>query len=60
MTPSAMTQEVAAAKILTAVKGGQTLDAAAAGLTVTTLPPAGRSTGAPGAAARSFWSRCSA
>jgi peptidyl-prolyl cis-trans isomerase D len=41
-------QEVAAARILTEVKGGETLDAAAAGLTVTTLPPAGRSTGAPG------------
>jgi peptidyl-prolyl cis-trans isomerase D len=41
-------QEEAAAKILTAVKGGKTLDAAADGLSVQTLPPVGRSTGAPG------------
>jgi peptidyl-prolyl cis-trans isomerase D len=41
-------QEEAAAKILTAVKGGKTLDAAATGLSVQTLPPVGRSTGAPG------------
>ncbi len=41
-------QEVAAAKILTAVKAGQTLDAASPGLSVQTLPPVDRAAGAPG------------
>ncbi|CAH2599795.1 Peptidyl-prolyl cis-trans isomerase ppiD [Rhodovastum atsumiense] len=42
------TQEEAAAKILAAVKGGQSLEAAAPGLTIRHLPPVGRASPAEG------------
>jgi peptidyl-prolyl cis-trans isomerase D len=40
-------QNEAATRIMEAVKSGKTLDQAAPGLTVATLPPVGRGTGAP-------------